>query len=160
MHGFEWKDVRGIEGTGFVRALRTILTGQLPELLPCLAQVVDKQVSANIESHRVNSEESIVPLYDMCKKLVTKVNCAVFFGPSMAENDEFFDAAYKFPHDSAFAAEFIRLLPEGIGGFVARCFTGNFKSSATLHRLLSAEIRKRLDARDRGRVEGEQQVRW
>ena len=30
MHGFEWKDQRGIEGTGFVRALRTLLTSHLP----------------------------------------------------------------------------------------------------------------------------------
>lgn len=158
MHGFEWKDVRGIEGTGFVRALRTILTGQLPELLPSLADVVEKQVGAEITTHGVNNKDSIVPLYDMSKKLVTKVNCTVFFGPSMAADAEFFDAAYKFPHDSAYAAEFIRLLPHGIGGFVARCFTGNFKSSATLHRLLSAEVRKRLQARDEGRSGGEQQV--
>ena len=36
MYGFEWKDQRGIEGTGFVRALRSLLTAQLPLLLPGL----------------------------------------------------------------------------------------------------------------------------
>jgi hypothetical protein len=56
------------------------------------------------------------------------------------------------------AAEFIRLLPQGVGGFVARCFTSNFKSAAKLQQLLSAEVKKRLDARDSGRVCEKQQV--
>ena len=36
MYGFEWKDQRGVEGTGFVRALRSLLTAHLPALLPSL----------------------------------------------------------------------------------------------------------------------------
>jgi hypothetical protein len=158
MHGFEWKDVRGVEGTGFVRALRTILTGQLPDLIPDLAHVVDTQIVAAVEHHRITPEVSSLPLYDTCKRLVTKINCTVFFGAGMAADPEFFEAAYKFPHESALAAEFIRLLPQGVGGFVARCFTSNFKSAAKLHQLLSAEVKKRLDARDSGRVCEKQQV--
>ena len=33
MHGFEWQDERGVEGTGFVRALRSLLTANLPSIL-------------------------------------------------------------------------------------------------------------------------------
>ena len=40
MHGFEWKDQRGIEGTGFVRALRTLLTSHLPALIPDLMDAI------------------------------------------------------------------------------------------------------------------------
>ena len=40
MKGFEWKDQRGIEGTGFVRALRTLLTSHLPVLIPDLMDTI------------------------------------------------------------------------------------------------------------------------
>lgn len=36
MNGFNWFDKRGVEGVGFVRALRTLLTNNLPQLLPDL----------------------------------------------------------------------------------------------------------------------------
>ncbi|KAM5480521.1 hypothetical protein MaudMau93_007458 [Microsporum audouinii] len=87
MHGFEWNDVRGVEGTGFVRAL--------------------------------------------------------------PEDPEFYDAAYNFPQDSAFAAEMLRVLPKPLAQFIAGWFTRNYRSSESLHRLLSAEIKKRTDARGR-----------
>lgn len=37
MHGFNWFDRRGTEGVGFVRALRTLLTNNLPQILPDLS---------------------------------------------------------------------------------------------------------------------------
>ena len=36
MHGFNWFDRRGTEGVGFVRALRTLLTNNMPAILPDL----------------------------------------------------------------------------------------------------------------------------
>lgn len=36
MNGFNWFDKRGVEGVGFVRVLRTLLTRNLPRLLPDL----------------------------------------------------------------------------------------------------------------------------
>lgn len=36
MNGFNWFDRRGVEGVGFVRTLRTLLTNNIPQLLPDL----------------------------------------------------------------------------------------------------------------------------
>ena len=36
MNGFNWLDRRGAEGLGFVRTLRTLLTNNLPQILPDL----------------------------------------------------------------------------------------------------------------------------
>lgn len=36
MNGFNWFDQRGVEGVGFVRTLRTLLTNNLPQILPDL----------------------------------------------------------------------------------------------------------------------------
>lgn len=40
MHGFEWQDQRGVEGTGFVRALRSLLTSHLHKFQPDLERLV------------------------------------------------------------------------------------------------------------------------
>lgn len=40
MHGFSWFDMRGTEGVGFERALRTLLTNYLPEILPDVSRFV------------------------------------------------------------------------------------------------------------------------
>lgn len=54
MHGFEWSDVRGVEGTGFVRALRTILTSQLSTLLPELDEVITEHIHSKILEHQID----------------------------------------------------------------------------------------------------------
>lgn len=36
MNGFNWFDRRGVEGVGFVRTLRTLLTNNIPQLIPNL----------------------------------------------------------------------------------------------------------------------------
>ena len=46
MYGFEWKDQRGVEGTGFVRALRSLLTAHLPVLFPSL----ERNIAEGLES--------------------------------------------------------------------------------------------------------------
>lgn len=43
MHGFNWFDRRGTEGVGFVRALRTLLTNNLPIILPGLGRMVKRE---------------------------------------------------------------------------------------------------------------------
>lgn len=53
MHGFEWKDQRGVEGTGFVRALRDLLTFQLPDMLFPLSAAITDQFQREISTHRV-----------------------------------------------------------------------------------------------------------
>jgi hypothetical protein len=40
MHGFEWEDQRGVEGTGFARALRSRLTSHLPMFQPDLDRII------------------------------------------------------------------------------------------------------------------------
>jgi hypothetical protein len=158
MHGFEWKDVRGQEGTGFVRALRTVLTSQLPDLIPNINEVITNQLKVEIEKNGRDRKDSTVHVYETCKRIVTMVNCSVFFGEAMTNDVEFFAAAHQFPHDSAYAAEFIRLLPRSISGMVARFATGNFKAAAIFHYRLAKEIRSRLDARTHGRGDDQKKV--
>jgi hypothetical protein len=52
MHGFNWYDRRGTEGVGFVRALRTMLTHNLPNLLPDLGVMIKERIE---EMHETSS---------------------------------------------------------------------------------------------------------
>lgn len=40
MKGFNWFDLRGTEGFGLLRAVRTILTTKLPSILPKLGPII------------------------------------------------------------------------------------------------------------------------
>lgn len=63
MHGFEWQDQRGVEGTGFVRALRSLLTGQLPILMPSLENSIREGLHIEFEKQKKMNGK----LVDICK---------------------------------------------------------------------------------------------
>ena len=54
MYGFEWQEKRGVEGTGFVRALRSLLTAQLPSFFPVLRSIVEQSICEEIERSPVH----------------------------------------------------------------------------------------------------------
>ncbi|TRX87807.1 hypothetical protein FHL15_011300 [Xylaria flabelliformis] len=54
MYGFNWFDRRGTEGVGFIRALRTLLTNNLPQILPGLTTIIKVRLDA------LHSESPIV----------------------------------------------------------------------------------------------------
>jgi hypothetical protein len=53
MTGFNWFDRRGTEGVGFVRALRTMLTANLPQILPDLSSIIRTRFEELHETHPV-----------------------------------------------------------------------------------------------------------
>lgn len=59
MHGFNWFDRRGTEGVGFVRALRTHLTNNLPHILPDLGIIIKSRFFDLRLEHPVMNGRSI-----------------------------------------------------------------------------------------------------
>ena len=51
MHGFNWFDRRGTEGVGFIRALRVLLTNNLPQILPDLGVIIRARFAELHETH-------------------------------------------------------------------------------------------------------------
>ena len=51
MHGFSWFDRRGTEGVGFVRALRTLLTNNMPTILPELREAIKSNLKMLLTKH-------------------------------------------------------------------------------------------------------------
>jgi hypothetical protein len=60
MHGFEWKDVCGVQGTGFARAIRPVLTGQLLELVCSMDYVILSQLQV-LQGYNSEVSRSQVP---------------------------------------------------------------------------------------------------
>jgi hypothetical protein len=53
MNGFNWFDRRGVEGVGFVKTLRTLLTNNLPQLLPNLGVATRVRFDEHRSRHAV-----------------------------------------------------------------------------------------------------------
>lgn len=102
MHGFKWLDERGVEGVGFVRALRTLLTSHLPSILPDLRSVIfevfdDSHSDFSSRDGRLPSLKRIlcpklirqgvkcVSMYPLAKQLITRMNGLAFFGNSLGK---------------------------------------------------------------------------
>jgi hypothetical protein len=129
MHGFEWKDQRGIEGTGFVRAIRQLLTARIPQLKPKLSSIISSTFNKEVLKSSSDGTWYRVSLFNTATKIIANVNCRLFFPPELgkhltsvdmnvlradyspAEDEEFLEAALNFPTEAFLAAEILQLLP-------------------------------------------------
>ena len=59
MHGFNWFDTRGIEGTGPLRAIRTLLTNHLPTMLPDIRRMITERLKFEIAKGQVRDGKAI-----------------------------------------------------------------------------------------------------
>jgi hypothetical protein len=106
------------------------------------------------------------------KRLVTKVNCFVFFGEELcmgssifisinriarslmlydmdiAQNAEFTAAALEFPQAVIFAAEFLRITPRFMRPLVASIATHRHRAAKTLYQYLVPIVEQRLAVKD------------
>ncbi|KAI1822652.1 cytochrome P450 [Xylaria intraflava] len=124
MHGFNWFDRRGTEGVGFIRALRTLLTNNLPQILPDLSTII------RVRLHELHSNSPLVhgqkhsQLYPMIIKLVVLSNAVSFFGKDLAKSEQFMSSALAYIEETLICAEIIRLVPKKIawlvGGIISR----------------------------------------
>ncbi|QYS95719.1 hypothetical protein H0G86_002994 [Trichoderma simmonsii] len=118
MCGFEVQDHRGIEGTGYVRALRSLLTSHLPKFQPHLEGIVKNALLTGLRDVQPD-----------------------------AQNTEFTSAALDFPQAVAIAAEVLRITPEFMRPLVASIVTNRHKAATTIYRYLVPIIEQRLVVR-------------
>lgn len=63
MHGFNWFDRRGTEGVGFVRALRTLLTNNLPQILPDLGAMIRARFEEQHSTHPIIDGKCVTQVF-------------------------------------------------------------------------------------------------
>ncbi|KAK8043805.1 hypothetical protein PG994_012643 [Apiospora phragmitis] len=144
MYGFEWQEQRGVEGTGFVRALRSKLTSHLPKFHPELDRMIKSCLLEELSTPDDDGKYHIFPdLFPMIKRIITKVNCLVFFGEELSENTEFTTAALEFPQTVVLTAELLRVTPGFMRPLVAWIVTRRHGSAKVLFRYLEPEVSRR-----------------
>jgi hypothetical protein len=132
MHGFNWYE-KPTEGVGFVRALRTHLTNNLPEILPNLSSVVRERIAEMHNGHPVvngvwnrplegssfktldadtASGVKYSPIARMITKTVVLANVVAIFGKDLAKNEAFMEAVLTYTEELVISAEIVRVMPK------------------------------------------------
>ena len=66
MYGFEWNDQRGIEGIGFVRALRSLLTAHLTSLRPSVSSNIAESLESEMMlGSRADRRSDVPTIYQL-----------------------------------------------------------------------------------------------
>ncbi|KAI0396783.1 cytochrome P450 [Xylariaceae sp. FL0594] len=144
MHGFNWFDRRGTEGVGFIRALRVLLTNNLPEILPELSVIIRARFAELHETHLAINGVKGSPVYPMIVQIVVLSNAVAFFGKDLAKNTEFMNSALKYIEQTLLCAEIIRLVPTWMAPIVGRAIRGRLKAQGTMFNTLVPIAEQRI----------------
>ncbi|KAI1752381.1 cytochrome P450 [Xylaria castorea] len=148
MNGFNWFDRRGVEGVGFVRTLRTLLTNNIPQLIPNLGALTRIRWADLIASGKDVDGAVHVSLYPAMMNLVVLLNARSLFGEDLIKNDKFMASALGYVEETLFNAEIVKLLPSFlapiVGGVLSRCLN----SHKTFFRSLIPATEQRLREKD------------
>ncbi|RYP36696.1 hypothetical protein DL767_003258 [Monosporascus sp. MG133] len=134
MHGFSWYDLRGTEGLGFERALRTLLTSHLPEILPDLSRLVKvhfEQLQSEGPSQKSTPQSRV---FHLMKQLIVITNGYAFFGKEL--------------YETLYVAEILRLLPSSVVSIVGRITGACFQSDKKIFNMLLPVVEQRLEERN------------
>jgi cytochrome P450 len=150
MSRFNWFNVRGTEGVGFVRTLRTLLTNNLPNILPHLARLNAAQFASALEREAVVDGAIQCRVYPMIVDMVVLSNAVSFFGANLAKDEAFLKRAREYIEETLICAEIIRLVPRPfaplIGAIVNRYFSSQDAIYDTLISVAEQRCREREDA--------------
>ncbi|KEY71528.1 hypothetical protein S7711_08908 [Stachybotrys chartarum IBT 7711] len=142
MQAFNWFDRRGTEGVGFIRALRTLLTNNLPQILPTLGSIIRIRFQEMHENHRVMQGTKHSPVYPMIVKLVVLSNAVSFFGEGLTKNGQFMESALEYIEQTLMCAEVIRLVPKWLALLKAQEVICNTLVPIAKQRCLEREMKK------------------
>ncbi|KAK4185240.1 Ent-kaurene oxidase [Podospora australis] len=148
MHAFNWFDRRGTEGVGFVKALRTMLTSNLPAVLPDLSTIIRTRFEELHDSHPEVKGVKQSPVYTMIVKLVVLSNAVSFFGKDLAKNEQFMESALAYIEETLIGAEIVRLLPKFMSPFLGRLMAQRIKAQKVVYDTLVPITEQRCLERD------------
>ncbi|KAF3000341.1 hypothetical protein E8E14_002268 [Neopestalotiopsis sp. 37M] len=148
MHGFDWFNRRGTEGVGFVRALRTLLTNNVPQILPDLGSIIRTRFQEQHATHSVVNGTRLSPVYPMIVKLVVLSNAVSFFGKSLTNNEAFMESALQYVEETLLCAEVVRLSPQWMASIIGTFISRRLKSHEVVFDTLLTIAEQRCLERD------------
>ncbi|KAL3462038.1 cytochrome P450 [Aspergillus heterothallicus] len=148
MHGFNWFDRRGTEGVGFVRAMRTLLTNNIPQLLPDLSVMIKTMFRDMLQQHPIVNGSRHSPVYYVIQRLVVLTNAFSFFGEELARNEVFMASALRYIEETILCAEILRLMPRPLVPLFGAPIQRRLRSHATIYAELLPIAEQRCRDRD------------
>ncbi|MCJ1356768.1 MAG: hypothetical protein MMC33_006764 [Icmadophila ericetorum] len=150
MNGFNWFDRRGTEGVGFVRTLRTLLTNNLPQLLPDLT-VLTRTRFAELRSQRsvVINGAAHSPIYPMMMDIVVLLNAYSLFGKDLASNEQWKASALAYVEETLLNAEVVKLMPKFLAPLVGGVLSRRLNAHKSFFQSLTPVAEERCRERDR-----------
>ena len=145
MHGFNWPNIRGSEGLGFIKALRTILTNNLPSYIPKLNSLIFTELSKIFSQAQDHGAGKKIAIYEKISRVTALANAYTFFGESLAFNEEFMYYASTTTEATFTSAEVLRLLPRWMQGFAGKVVKRLSTSQAGMYRMLMSTVEERLN---------------
>ena len=78
-HQYEWPDRRGEDSIGFNRALRSLLTNNLANILPTIQQTLAREFDARVANcERTSDGWGKVPVMSNVRRTITVMNNVIF----------------------------------------------------------------------------------
>ncbi|KAI2615396.1 hypothetical protein GGR54DRAFT_613261 [Hypoxylon sp. NC1633] len=129
MNGFNWSDRRGVEGVGFVRTLRTLLTNNIPQLIPDLGVLVRTRWGESLSNKTTIGDTTYAPVYPIMMDLVVLLNARSLFGEDLIKDEKFMTSALSYVEQTLLNAEIVKPLPKALaplaGGLLSRCLNSH-----------------------------------
>ncbi|KAK3366318.1 cytochrome P450 [Lasiosphaeria ovina] len=149
MHGLHIQDSRGAAGAGFSRAVRVLLTNNLPRVLPYLGDAIRARIAEiRAEGHVVDGVKQ-TDLYPMFLQLTSLSTGTSIFGKELASNAAFMKDAFNYIESVVMGAEMVRLSPKWLEPIMGRFVTHKIKTPEILFNLLYPIAEERLRERER-----------
>ncbi|KAI0435910.1 cytochrome P450 [Xylaria telfairii] len=149
MHSFNWFNVRGTEGVGFVRALRTLLTNNLRHILPDLDILNRAHFEQLLSDQPALYGGRVASVYPIITQLVVSSNAVSFFGKDLAQNKQFMESARSYVEEVLISAEIIRLIPKFLAPIVGKLIAYRLRSHDVVFKCLLEVAEQRSLERDR-----------
>ncbi|KAH8690385.1 hypothetical protein GQ44DRAFT_765501 [Phaeosphaeriaceae sp. PMI808] len=93
------------KGIPLIKTLRTLLTNNIPELLPRIRIVVSSKLEATLDSVATINRKKQVLLYSTIIGSVSYSNDLAFFGEKLAQDSDFIKSAMQFIKSTLLVAE-------------------------------------------------------
>ena len=145
MNGLEVEDSMTANGSVHSRALQVVLRSQLRSFHESLTEQISTTFCDLLTTgQRQPNGWSTLPSFTLTKSIVTSANCLVFFGPELAKDTEFLEAALAYPEDLVKTAEVLKLMPSFLAPLLAPVLMRHHQASTTLVDRLTPLVEQRI----------------
>lgn len=160
MNGFNWFDKRGVEGIGFVRCLRTLLTNHLPQLVPDLATLAKDRWAELLSTKKSVDGVIYAPIYPMMMNLVVLLNARSLFGEDLIQDKKFMHSALGYVEETLLNAEIVKLLPGWLARSVGTLLSYVLNSHKTFFKSLVPVTEQRIEKKDEPGPKKNDCIQW